>query len=393
MKNQMNRVMRSNIQVWALVLSIVLLAPNGNFAFAGPRGGVHQAPEPASDGPFTVIAGGLSNPRDILLKNDKARTIYVLEAGVGGAGPCVPSFNGDFDDCYGATASIARIVNGKLDRPITGLPSLAGPNGDSAIGPSHAVLHGNSLFVSFGNAGDSERRAVISQADWRFGQILRIPLVPRAPSHAVADLSAFEDKRNPDGEEGLETNPSGLAFGPAHSLYAVDAAGNSVLRVRPNRRVSLRYVFPTRDFPAPPFLGLPPGSTLPVQSVPTVIIEGPDRAHYVAEFTGFPYPKGAARVFRFGRTGEPTVYADGFTNIIDIAFGPDGSLYVLEMATNGLASQDTTGAVIRVAPDGTRTILASQGLVHPTAIAVDRYGEVYVINHGISAHEAELIRL
>lgn len=393
MKNKMNRVTRRNIQVWALAFSVVIAAPIENLAFAKPHGKVDQAPKPASDGPFTVIAGGLSNPRDIVLKNDKAGTIYVLEAGIGGSGPCVPSFNGDFDDCYGATGSIARIVKGKVDRPITGLPSLAGPNGDSAIGPSHAVLHGHSLFVSFGNAGDSERRAVISQADSRFGRILHIHLAPHAPSQVVADLSAFEDEHNPDGVESLETNPSGLAFGRAHTLYAVDAAGNSVLKVHPNGKVSLRYVFPTRDFPAPPFLGLPPGATLPVQVVPTVIVEGPDGAHYVAEFTGFPYPKGAARVFRFGRTGEPTVYADGFTNIIDIAFGPDGSLYVLEMATNGLASQDATGAVIRVAPDGTKTILASQGLIHPTAIAVDRYGEVYVINHGISAHEAELIRL
>ena len=33
---------------------------------------------------------------------------------------------------------------------------------------------------------------------------------------------------------------------------------------------------------------------------------------------------------------EPQVYAEGFTNIIDLALGKDGSLYVLEIATNGL---------------------------------------------------------
>ena len=36
--------------------------------------------------------------------------------------------------------------------------------------------------------------------------------------------------------------------------------------------------------------------------------------------------------------GSTTVYASGFTNIIDIAWGPKGSLYVLEISANGLLS-------------------------------------------------------
>ena len=49
---------------------------------------------------------------------------------------------------------------------------------------------------------------------------------------------------------------------------------------------------------APPFLGLPPGAQMPMQSVPTSIVKGPDGAYYVGELTGFPFQVGAARVWR-----------------------------------------------------------------------------------------------
>ncbi len=46
------------------------------------------------------------------------------------------------------------------------------------------------------------------------------------------------------------------------------------------------------------------------------------------------------------------MYADGFTNIIDLAFDDDGNLLVLEIAHNGLLTAfgngDCTGALIKV---------------------------------------------
>jgi hypothetical protein len=52
------------------------------------------------------------------------------------------------------------------------------------------------------------------------------------------------------------------------------------------------------------------------------------------------------------RDSPGRVFLSGFTNVIDIVFGPDGSLYVLEIAHNGLLSGDPTGALIRVDQDG-----------------------------------------
>jgi hypothetical protein len=79
------------------------------------------------------------------------------------------------------------------------------------------------------------------------------------------------------------------------------------------------------------------------------------------------------------------VYAEGFTNIIDIKFDRRGRLPVLEIAANGLANPDgdLTGALIRVRPDGSQQVLASAGLVAPTGFTIGRDGACYVSNFGI----------
>jgi hypothetical protein len=167
--------------------------------------------------------------------------------------------------------------------------------------------------------------------------------------------------------------------------YVADAGANDLLKVGGSGRggpTSTVTVFPDRLALAPPFLGLPPGATIPMDPVPDTVAFGPDGALYVGELTGFPFPPGAAGVYRVVPGEAPAVFADGFTNIIDIAFGPDGSLYVLEISANGLLT-GIDGALIQVAPDGTRTTTASTGLVAPTSVVVAGDGTIYVSNFGI----------
>jgi hypothetical protein len=95
-----------------------------------------------------------------------------------------------------------------------------------------------------------------------------------------------------------------------------------------------------------------------MDAVPTTVAVGPDGALYVGELTGFPYPVGGARIYRvvpgevvLGET--PPIYADGFTNVIDIAFDHDGSLLVLELAKNcccPVTKQARYSACIQMAP-------------------------------------------
>ena len=101
---------------------------------------------------------------------------------------------------------------------------------------------------------------------------------------------------------------------------------------------------------------------------PRLVARGPDGAYYVGELTGVPFEAGAARVYRVVPGNAPTVFLEGFTAIIDLTFGPDGSLYVLQHATGQGLSGD--GALIRVTPGGTRTIIASAGLVRPTSVVI-----------------------
>jgi hypothetical protein len=93
----------------------------------------------------------------------------------------------------------------------------------------------------------------------------------------------------------------------------------------------------------------PGGKQMPMQSVPTSIARGPDGAYYLGELTGFPFPQGAARIYRVEPGRAPTVYAKGFTNVIDLAFGREGSLYVLEIVKDGLLAGACGGPAASIA--------------------------------------------
>ena len=78
---------------------------------------------------------------------------------------------------------------------------------------------------------------------------------------------------------------------------------------------------------APPFLGLPPNTKIPMDTVPTSVAVAPDGSYYVGQLTGFPFPVGAANIYKVpAGGGSAQVVASGFTHIVDLTFGPDGSL-------------------------------------------------------------------
>jgi hypothetical protein len=56
--------------------------------------------------------------------------------------------------------------------------------------------------------------------------------------------------------------------------------------------------------------------------------------------------------------------------LTDIAFGADGSLYALEYDSNGLLAPGSGGALWKVAADGSRSLVFSDGLVSPTGLAI-----------------------
>jgi len=364
-----NRFRLAAVFVAAGTLCTVLVTPGVALAHGGPA----------------TVASGLDNPRGLAFGSDGS--LYVAEAGRGGAGPCFPGPEGG-EVCFGDTGAVTRISHGHVRQVVTGLPSIAAPDGGNAIGPSDVSADRGRAYFTVGLGADPALRAQLPPlAAQASGWLLRDAA---RGWRQIADIAGFEATANPDG--GLpDSNPQSLLATHGGFLVA-DAGGNSLVRVSPNGRVSTVATFPDQLVDAPPMLGLPPGTKIPSQAVPTSVVRGPDGAYYVGTLTGFPFAPGSARVFRVVPGQAPTVYAGGFTNIIDLAFGQDRKLYVLEIAHNGLLSGDETGALIRVGRDGARKIVASDGLTSPAGLAI-KGRSAYVSNCGTCAGTGSVVRL
>jgi hypothetical protein len=337
-----------------------------------------------------VVADGLDNPRG--LNFGPAGVLYVAEAGSGGDGPCQDGPEGV--RCFGATGSVTSIDlrNGDVERLATGLPSLALADGSSATGPHDVSLQGpGNLSVIIGYGGDPrDRVASLGQVGAYFARLACVQA--NGAWSLEEDLGAYEAAANPNGDA-IDSNPYSVLAKGGKRVF-VDAGGNALNEVSASGEITTLATFPSRPVSAPP---LPPGETIPMDAVPTSVAVGPDGAYYVGELTGFPFPVGGANVYRVpAGGGAPTVYASGFSAIIDIAFGADGSLYVLEIAKNGLLAGfdgDWTGALIRVAPDGTRTELAPGELTAPGGIAVGAVGSLYVTNNSIFSGTGQVLKI
>lgn len=320
---------------------------------------------------LTVVMSGLDNPRGLAFGPEGG--LYVAEAGRGGDGPAFEVRPGTFVS-YGPSGAVSRYWHGQQERVATGLPSLAPEDGSGATGPSDIAFDARGhAFVTIGLGTDPTRRDELGDVGAGFGQLVRL----RANGHwrDVADVSAYEVVANPDGGA-IDSNPYGL-LAERGSRVVVDAGGNSLLRVAANGNISTLAVFPSR------------AQGRGTDAVPTSVAVGPDGAYYVGELTGVPFTVGAANIYRVVPGEEPQVVYGGFTAIIDITFGPDDSLYVLQHATGPGLTGD--GALIRVAPDGTRTTLASEGLSNPTSVVVGTDGAIYVSNRGTFAGTGEVV--
>ena len=310
-------------------------------------------------GGVTVVADRLNNPRGLDLRHG---ALYVAEAGRGGD-TCI----GDTPEeqtCVGLTSSITRVRHGQQRRIVKGLMSIAGPDGTGAVGVDDVSIarRGGGLFMiatAFG-CQDQLPPGLPPEFVRQNGKLLR----GRA-KRVVADITAFECANDPD-NQGVESDPYSVYAASNRHQVVADAAGDSILDVR-DGQVSLLAVIPSS----------PNGS----DQVPTSVTRGPDGAYYVgtlAEGAG----NGGANVWRIVPGHAPEVYISGLTAVVDIAFGPDGSLYASEFVTD-VTSEEPTGAVVRIRPGGRRTVLGEGSLFFPGGVAVDRHGRVYVANWSI----------
>jgi hypothetical protein len=253
----------------------------------------------------------------------------------------------------------------------------------------------------------------------------RLFRVSRGGTRELANLLAFETEFDPDGA-GIDSNPFDVAVLNGGKALVADAAGNDLLIVDQQGNIDWVATLPDElaptdnaknlvgcptDNPDLAFIcGLPP--MIPAQAVATSVAVGPDGAYYVGELKGFPGPLGMSRVWRIepgtlhaqcGSSPACSVVASGFTSIVDLAFGPDGTLYVVEFDEASFLAPELEvffgipglmqgGTVNACDLSGSCSVVAG-GLPLPIAAAVDKTGALYAAIASLIPGAAQVISL
>jgi sugar lactone lactonase YvrE len=369
----------------------------------------------AAQGPtLTEVVGGLDSPRGVAIAPDGS--LYVAEVGTGGTEDCIahPELG---NLCFGMTGGISHVVDGVATRIVDGTISAITDTGetlgtsDVGVGPDGTIWY----TVGAPGVGAAELRDTIVGGEG-MGQLYRLDADGQPQS--VADLAAYETANNPDadqpGNAEPDSNVNGLAVA-ADGVAVADAGANALYWVDGDGNISVLAVFPV-VMQAPPPGPLTPAASpeaaasaapaasvaapqeIPMDPVPTSVAIGPDGAYYVGLLTGFPFPPGGASVLRVTPDGEVSTYASGFTNVIDVAFGPDGTLYVLEISRDGLLNAPPggppAGGLWKVpAGGGTPERIEVEGLVMPGGLAVADDGTLYIANCGVCPDAGSIVSL
>jgi DNA-binding beta-propeller fold protein YncE len=331
------------------------------------------APAIAAD-TFTVVAGGLQNPRGLTF--GPGGRLYVAQAGSGGTTGKITEIHYPW-----STSPVTRDV-------VTGLISVldegqfVGVAGLSAIGNGtiYAIMDGSNAATGF-----PSRLGHLLKAS-QGGQIRDVANVGDFDFAWTTDHVDLFPKDFPD------ANPYGvLALGDR--LYVADAAANTLNLVHPNGSIEILAYFP---------------NNILADATPTCIAQGPDGALYVGTLTltdsivfgaqAIVYrvdpsaadPSNLATVLSLA-----TEWATGLWPINGCAFGPDGSFYASELMTSQSFPFPPSGDVVKI-PFTTPNVhisLTSGALAFPAGVAVDSEGNVYVSNGGAFGAEGQVVRL
>jgi glucose/arabinose dehydrogenase len=355
--------------------------------------GVRAAPS----GEVQVVVDGIDNPRNLAF--DTNGDLYIPAAGHGGTDACALLKEGFF--CAGLNGAILKVSAAALAHasaapadptPIaTGLVSLAFPGGAVGHGVHGVAARNGEVYAVFigpeflGTEGEPGCCRDDVQGDLRTAALEQLGNLMHVGSDGsltkVADISNYEFTYNPVND--IHTNPYAVALDGDGSFVVADAAGNTILRARPDGSVSLIAALDNLRTlsgdtgPALPVWETAPGRT---EAVPTGIAVGPDGNYYVSLLAGFMHPT-FARILKISPTGAVRTVADGLTGLTSVAVSTDGTVYATELPT---------GDLVRVRPDPNKPgsflapeILYRGQLVSPTGVAIGPDGMIYISDAGI----------
>jgi len=345
-------------------LSLTFLASFAVFGAAAPA---------LADDPYTIVVGGLNNPRGLTFA--PGDRLYVAEAGLGG-----DSNTGAIDEIVNpqsSHATLRTVVSGLISGGVEG--EVVGVDGISAKGNGgiYAIM------------AESEEATGLPG----LGKLLKV--TTSGSVKVVADVGkvnyAFtgaHPELDPGGQY-PDSNPYGVVALPGH-VYVLDAGANTLNEVDDNGKVKILAYFE---------------NNITADSTPTCAAVGPDGALYVGTLSLVdslvfgPSAKvyrvvpsllpGGADVPILGAADE---WATGLWPINGCAFGPDGSLYVSELLT----SQDFSGGDVVKIPfssPGTHISLTGQTLPFGGGVAVARDGTVYAVGLTVASGGGFVARL
>lgn len=345
------------------------------------------APSAGAGDRLEVVASGLDNPRH--LSFGPRGDLYVAEAGRGGTGPCITGPEGG-TVCFGKSGAITRVTaRGKQSRVLTGLPSIAGKGtGEEAIGPADVLATSSTrLVLTVGLGADPAVRTAYPALS-QMGT-LREARIGDKRTTLIADIARHEARKNPIHEP--DSNPVGF-IRKGSGFVVADAGGNTIVEASRKGKVKTLAVFQDQLAVAPPFLGLPPGTQIPAEAVPTSVAQGPDGAIYVSQLTGFPFEQGSSKIYRVDKRGNVTVYASGLTNVTDLAFGHKGVLYAVQLSSEGLLT-GPVGSLVRIPKGGGSSHkVVEAGLFAPYGVAIKGH-KAYVTTGSVAPGAGQVVAI
>jgi hypothetical protein len=328
----------------------------------------------------TVIASGLGNPRGIDL--GKYSKVLVVET---------------------ATGELTDVGDGEET-----LATLPG-----AVDVAHGGFLQTLVVTGGGPPPDEEGAAAASNGAPPPASLLRV--LPWGGFTVLADIGTYQQTDlDEDDIEGIpaESNPNGVAIHGRGALVA-DAAGNDLLHIGRLGAIETVARFkpelvPFPAIPDPPPFFPPAGTPVPAEAVPTAVAIGPDGGYYVSELKGFPFVPGTSRIWRIEPgsrdavcdpespdSGACTTFLEGFTAVIDLAWGSDGTLYVLEISKNLLLAESGGDPIGRLwaVKDGERKEIVPGELLLPGGVAVAPNGTLYVTTGTFGPVEGTVVQI
>ena len=331
----------------------IVLGTSVALAMAGLSAGAFAQEESADGSGITTIASGLTNPRGFDWGPDGS--LYLAQAGWGGDNE-VRIVEG-FSVTNGLTSSVATVADGCATPVAFGLPSTLWVEAGWTWGVMDVAFLDGVPYVLISGAGPSWFSPSSSSGVYRLNEDGTMTL--------IGDVSSWLPNNPP------EEIP--FDYGQDGSLFDLEAAGDALLL---SEAVGGQLLRVSLDGEITSVADLSVGHL-----VPTGIAVDEEGNAYIGHETAAPYTEGGAPVLKVTPDGEVSEHWTGLTVTTDVALGPDGALYAVEMATgfsgDSAEMPPNSGRIVRQSgPDSFEEVVTD--LPYPVNLGFDADGRLLI---------------